>query len=290
MKIPLALLMVLSFCGTGVGKVNNIEAAQAQPFHVLNPQIKYGDVLITRIAPQWQGSQIGIYIFGEIYLPNKYGEVFVGIDATIQPGKHPVFRTEFGLIDWSYHEEVEVAKVEFPPSRWKPRNVRELEQINKALESGNSFEKYADGEFIRPLDKISLDKDRVAGDVVKAFGGESHRGVDLRTLNLETKEHRRPVKAINSGKVVMTARNFSLEGNMVIIDHGSGIFSLYMHLSRIDVKIGDLVKTGQFVGISGKSGNASGPHLHWAVKIRNADQTVSVDPLIFIDTINQHLR
>ena len=74
-----------------------------------------------------------------------------------------------------------------------------------------------------------------------------------------------PVDAINGGKVIL-ARALYFEGNCVVIDHGQGLLSLYMHLSQFTVKEGDEVKRGQPLGQSGGTGRATGPHLHIAVR------------------------
>jgi murein DD-endopeptidase MepM/ murein hydrolase activator NlpD len=84
----------------------------------------------------------------------------------------------------------------------------------------------------------------------------------------------RPVKAPNGGRVV-GARELFYTGNVVIIDHGLGMFSLLAHLSRIDVKEGDEVKAGDVVGLVGATGRVTGPHLHWALTIAGA----RVDPV-----------
>ena len=113
----------------------------------------------------------------------------------------------------------------------------------------------------------------------------------------KTGKHKRPVKAINSGKVVLAAKGFSLEGNMIIIDHGSGIFSIYMHLSKFNVKQGGFVKAGQVIAVSGKSGRQSNgkpvaPHLHFGVRVGDPADPLKfpvVDPLGFIETMNQYL-
>lgn len=70
----------------------------------------------------------------------------------------------------------------------------------------------------------------------------------------------------NRGKVVYVG-NLFYTGNVVIVDHGLGIFSLYAHLSKFRVKNGDMVEKGQIVGLSGRTGRVSGPHLHWGVKV-----------------------
>ncbi len=107
-----------------------------------------------------------------------------------------------------------------------------------------------------------------------------HRGVDLKAPFV-------PVYSINDGKVVM-AQNYLLEGNFIIVDHGSAIFSLYIHLSKINVKEGQYIKRGEKIGISGNTGNAKsdGPHLHFAIKINCA----TVDPLYFLKRINSEVK
>ncbi len=87
-----------------------------------------------------------------------------------------------------------------------------------------------------------------------------HSGVDLRAP-LGT-----PVRAANSGVVVLVRRCY-LSGNTVVIDHGEGLFTLYAHLARVRVHMGELVERGQVIGLAGKSGRATGPHLHWGVSL-----------------------
>ena len=78
----------------------------------------------------------------------------------------------------------------------------------------------------------------------------------------------RPSAAGNSGVVVL-ARPLYYEGNCVVIDHGLGLFTISMHLSRINVHEGDQVDSGQRLGLSGATGRVTGPHLHWAVRWPN---------------------
>lgn len=78
--------------------------------------------------------------------------------------------------------------------------------------------------------------------------------------------------------VVTLADNFYFSGNMVGIDHGSGLITLYAHLSKILVKVGDKVTTSDMIGKVGSTGRVTGPHLHWTVKLNQA----SVNPALFI--------
>ncbi|MGP8185183.1 MAG: M23 family metallopeptidase [Terracidiphilus sp.] len=90
-----------------------------------------------------------------------------------------------------------------------------------------------------------------------------HKGMDFRAAPGT------PVRAGNAGVVVL-ARPLYYEGNCVIIDHGLGLFTISMHLSRIDVHEGEPVKLGQRIGLSGATGRVTGPHLHWGVRWQGA--------------------
>jgi murein DD-endopeptidase MepM/ murein hydrolase activator NlpD len=90
-----------------------------------------------------------------------------------------------------------------------------------------------------------------------------HKGMDFRAATGT------PVHAGNSGVVVL-ARPLYYEGNCVIVDHGLGLWTISMHLSRIDVKEGQHVATGDLLGLSGATGRVTGPHLHWAVRWQDA--------------------
>lgn len=86
-----------------------------------------------------------------------------------------------------------------------------------------------------------------------------------------------PVLAPADGVVILAAdRPFTLEGNLLMIDHGAGLSSAFLHLSRIDVRPGDRVRRGQPVALSGATGRATGPHLHWGLQWRGA----KLDPLL----------
>jgi murein DD-endopeptidase MepM/ murein hydrolase activator NlpD len=89
-----------------------------------------------------------------------------------------------------------------------------------------------------------------------------------------------PVTAPADGVVVLAATDkpFTLEGHLLIVDHGMGLNSAFLHLSCIDVKEGDRVRQGQLLGAIGSSGRATGPHLHWAVKWKAA----RVDPAVLL--------
>lgn len=93
------------------------------------------------------------------------------------------------------------------------------------------------------------------------------------------------VVAAHGGTVVKAGGNGAGDGpaygNAIVIKHGNGTFSQYAHLSRIDVKIGQVVKTGQKIAKSGNTGNSSGPHLHFEIR-KTANYGTAIDPVAFL--------
>ena len=98
----------------------------------------------------------------------------------------------------------------------------------------------------------------------------THKGVDFHAP-VGTKTY-----AINRG-IVRAAKGYTVYGKTVILDHGLGLLSMYMHLSKIFVAQGELVQAGQLIGLSGETGYSEGPHLHLTVRIDG----VSIDPMQF---------
>lgn len=104
----------------------------------------------------------------------------------------------------------------------------------------------------------------------RTFNGQvrsTHEGLDFAVVAGT------PIAALNAGTVLL-ARPLYFEGNCVVLDHGQGLLTLYLHMSEIKVKEGDKVERGQVLGLVGGTGRASGPHLHVAVRW----QGVYVDP------------
>jgi murein DD-endopeptidase MepM/ murein hydrolase activator NlpD len=100
----------------------------------------------------------------------------------------------------------------------------------------------------------------------------AHKGTDFRAA-IGT-----PVYAMNKGKVIFT-RALTTYGNTIVIDHGLGLQTIYMHLSEIKVSVGQSVEKGELIALSGDTGYTQGPHLHLTVRINN----ISIDPMKFMD-------
>ena len=134
----------------------------------------------------------------------------------------------------------------------------------------------ADGLLKERAFKHFLREPQWSGDFIKPIEAESTPSFGMtRLLNEELESRHRgtdfpikegaPVSASNSGTVVL-ARELFYEGNCVVIDHGQHFFTEYMHLSKIDVKVGQKVKKGQRLGLTGATGRVTGPHLHMGVR------------------------
>lgn len=126
-------------------------------------------------------------------------------------------------------------------------------------------------KFIPPLAEIKTTNPYGYGVDTGAYV-LPHKGVDLKA-KVGTN-----VMAMNRG-VVKIARNYTAYGKMILIDHGLGLQTLYLHLSQMNVKEGDFVQRGQIIALTGDTGYVTGPHLHLSVKIGG----ISIDPIKFLN-------
>ncbi len=146
-----------------------------------------------------------------------------------------------------------------------PADLQRIEaevQLKQSIFAASAPEPLWHGSFQAPVRAAPTD----SFGTRRVFNGtldSIHKGMDFRA-RLGT-----PVRAGNGG-VVMLARPLYYEGNCVVIDHGMGLFTLSMHLSRIRVREGQRVVEGQLLGLSGATGRVTGPHLHWAVRWQGA--------------------
>lgn len=128
-----------------------------------------------------------------------------------------------------------------------------------------------DGKFRLPLDGNIVVTDTYGYSRLTGASTIAHKGTDYRAA-VGT-----PVYAMNSGTIRFTEylRNY---GHTIIVDHGAGVLGIYMHLSEILVKKGEMVEKGQLVAKSGETGYVLGPHLHLTIRING----ISIDPEKFI--------
>ena len=202
----------------------------------------------------------------------------IELEWTDSSGRHKA-RIAVRIVAGSYKREaLHVAPRHVKPS---PQNLQRINNEKKEIRriyASSSDTRLWFGSFNKPL----------ASDITSVFGTQRlfngqlqsyHRGTDLRAKTGT------PVYASNFG-IVRLAKNLFYSGNIVIVDHGKGIFTNYAHLSKIQVVAGQHVTRGEQIGLSGATGRVSGPHLHWGVKINGA----YVDPLQFLAVISDLLE
>jgi murein DD-endopeptidase MepM/ murein hydrolase activator NlpD len=144
------------------------------------------------------------------------------------------------------------------PTPDQQKQIEEGQAVKKDYLNRVSAEREWSGDFLAPAEAQISD---VFGSE-RIFNGKTsspHLGLDFRVPSGT------PVAAMNDGTVLL-ARPLYFEGNFVVVDHGQGLLTLYLHLSEFKVKEGDPVKRGEIVGLSGGTGRATGPHLHVAVR------------------------
>jgi murein DD-endopeptidase MepM/ murein hydrolase activator NlpD len=178
---------------------------------------------------------------------------------------------------WSISRLSTLPKIPVPDAEFAARRPAELDRIKQA----RAIVTDADGwrqRFVWPA----------TGRISTLFGsqriyrngeaGAYHSGVDV-AVPTGT-----PLLAPADGVVVLAADDpFTLEGKLLMIDHGMGLGSAFLHLSRIDVRVGDRVRQGQPVALSGATGRATGPHLHWGMTWQGA----RLDPLLAAGSMPQ---
>ena len=144
-------------------------------------------------------------------------------------------------------------------AEFRRRRAPELERINAARAIRSDSQGWRQ-EFMWPV------TGRISGvfgsqRIYRGTPGSYHTGVDI------ARPRGTPIVAPADGVVILAATSpFTLEGHLLMLDHGMGLNSAFLHLSRIDVAEGDRVRRGQRIGAVGSSGRATGPHLHWSMK------------------------
>ncbi|RCJ26589.1 peptidase [Nostoc sp. ATCC 43529] len=165
-----------------------------------------------------------------------------------------------------------VQRITLPPGKAGVNATEyELKRV-AAFKALQTPEKYWNGVFLRP----NAGRMSTTYGVRRYYNGKFaedyyHRGLDYAGATGSA------VIAPAAGRVALVGRvsqGFRVHGNVVGIDHGQGVSSIFMHLSRINVKEGDFVKAGQLIGAVGSTGASTGPHLHWGLYVNG----LSVDP------------
>jgi murein DD-endopeptidase MepM/ murein hydrolase activator NlpD len=257
----------------------NLSAATAVHWAVVNQPVRLvnGTPVLFRVTASQpmrtlSGSWLGHQIEFTFDATQKSWFALAGVSLETKPGTYPIelhAETIAGQAT-SFEKEMRVERQRYPrvmlkvparytaPSPEDQRRIAEDKVIKSEAFKTLSATREWKGAFSPPVHAEISD----LFGVERVFNGSvesTHQGLDFRVPSGTS------VAAVNSGHVIL-ARPLFFEGNCVVIDHGQGLLTLYLHLSKFLVKEGDDVEKGQPVGVSGGTGRATGPHLHLAVR------------------------
>jgi len=247
-------------------------------------EIVQGGVFVVRWTPAEPVSEIPeIRCMGRVVPMARWRDAWmgvVGVDLQDPPGPRTCLLTTGPR---TAEMQVKVLRGDFPEERLTlPKEMvsptgKTLERIKTEARLLSAFWPRAEeplwgGEdFAMPLTSEIITPFGVRR-IMNGIPKNPHKGLDLKGTEGTA------VRSMNRGRVVL-AQELYYGGLTVIVDHGAGIYSYYMHLSKVAAAIGDTVAKGQVVGSVGRSGRATGPHLHFGVKIAGAN----VDPLALVN-------
>ena len=200
----------------------------------------------------------------------------IGVDIRERDGRREHIEIQVTPRDWPIEriEGVPPETVE-PPPEIAARIKREQARVVAARSRDDARSDFLE-TFIWPVDgRIS---GRFGNQRVYVVNGKDvpkapHSGMDIAVPKGT------PVKAPAAGIVTFADPDLYLTGGTLLIDHGHGVSSNFLHLSRIDVKVGDRVEQGQVIAAVGMTGRATGPHLHWGMNWFD----VRLDPLLLME-------
>lgn len=256
------------------GEPLRVEAFAAEPLRSLEAEFLGHTVHMLRAGSTGEGQRwTGWAMIG---LDEKPGVAALELRGSTESGRRAVGSLAVTVEPKEFPEErLTVApKYVEPPKEVQDRLVRERARLKEIYASRRDVPPPVE-VFVRP----------VPGDASAQFGTRRffndkprspHGGVDLRAAAGTE------VRASGPGLVVLSA-DLYYSGNLVILDHGGGLFTLYAHLSELRVEEGQEVAAGQVLGLSGATGRVTGPHLHWGAKIgdRPFDPRALLDPALF---------
>lgn len=167
-----------------------------------------------------------------------------------------------------------------PPSTIAPsdpallaRIQREVALKTEGFASRIDADHFRDG-FIWPLESFRVTSRWGSQRILNGTPARPHYGIDLAA------PQGTPIRAPADGRVVLARPALHFEGGLVLIDHGQGLITAYLHQSRLDVREGQAVRRGDPIGRVGMTGRATGPHLCWRMKWRDRN----LDPSLMVET------
>jgi murein DD-endopeptidase MepM/ murein hydrolase activator NlpD len=232
------------------------------------------------VSAAWMGHTVSFsysaadkvwYGLGGISLTTVPGTYDLRARETFANGRTAELVRKIKIVGATYPKiTVKVSKQYTEPSQEQLTAISADKGVKAKVFEAVSAERLWAGRFVAPVSAPVSDvfgTARVFNEKVQS----RHQGLDF-AVGPGT-----PVHAINDG-VVLLARPMFFEGNCVVIDHGQGLLSLYLHLSEFKVKEGEEVHSGDLIALSGGTGRATGPHLHLAIRW----QGVYINPAILL--------
>jgi len=200
----------------------------------------------------------------------------VGIALTVKPGNERISsggRSLPFVVGYKKYPEQHITLKNKSQVNPDPAQLKRIEgELAVQLKAYRSFSPNLPSNLV--LDKPVNGPLSSKFGVRRFFNGEErnpHSGLDF-AVPAGT-----PIKTPANGKVILVG-NYFFNGNTVFVDHGQGFISMFCHMSKIDVKVGQQLVRGAIVGKVGSTGRATGPHMHWNISLNDA----RVDPAIFI--------
>jgi murein DD-endopeptidase MepM/ murein hydrolase activator NlpD len=192
-------------------------------------------------------------------LETPVGKFALTLKAKTAAGQELSFVQQLAIAKGRYRQVVLTVPKQFTaPTPEQQEQIRKDQELKHEVFARFDPKREWAGDFLPPVRASITD---VFG-TARVFNGATqsvHEGLDYGVPS------NTPVVALNNGTVLL-ARPLFFEGNCVVLNHGQGLLTLYMHLSKMEVQEGDRVLRGQEIALSGGSGRATGPHLHVAVR------------------------
>ncbi|MCW5969862.1 MAG: M23 family metallopeptidase [Blastocatellales bacterium] len=188
--------------------------------------------------------------------PGEYELTLEGVTAN---GSRATYSRMIAIGKMQYPEiMLRVARRFTQPDAATLRRIKREQELKSRIFSEISPERMWDAQFRPPIESVVTD----GFGTQRVFNGQVqgvHQGLDYRAATGQA------IAAMNAGRVIL-ARNLFYEGNCVVIDHGQGLLTIYMHLSRMMVEEGARIERGAVLGLSGGTGRVTAPHLHVGVR------------------------
>ena len=242
----------------------------------ISPQELFpGDPFVIKVLGAASSQKVSAFIGGREILFSSCGDSCLKGIGLVDPGAEPgesIVTTQAG--PEKLFTSLYVTKANYPeqhlklPDRQVTLSPEDKDRVNKEAAKLNQIwqlntARLFEGGFIIPLPN-PVSTGYGARRIFNNKTVSIHGGIDIRGSRGEE------VRASNRGRVVL-AEDLFFGGNTLIIDHGLGIYTIYMHLDRFEALSGNLISKGDLIGYVGSSGRSTGPHLHFGVKIMAAN-------------------